>query len=112
MAFSLRPSLLPSGRTLTRVISAAFVATLLNPYVSGQQPAGCGAATPQLSPAETAARTFQQSARRGQEHARGVDRVLKDLKWHKNLADAAKVAQREGKPIVWVQALGDIRGVT
>ncbi len=76
------------------------------------QPAACGRALPPMTPAEQAAQEFERSSRSGQELSRSVQRVVTELAWHKKLDVAAKAATAQGKPIVWVQALGDIRGVT
>jgi hypothetical protein len=40
-----------------------------------------------------------------------VGKVLR-LKWHKSLQTATKEATKEGRPILLVQALGDITGFT
>jgi hypothetical protein len=79
--------------------------------ITAPMPTACGARQP-LSPAEIAAREFEQSARKGHEVSAGLQRVLKEITWHRQLADAQKVARAQNKPIVWVQALGDLRGLT
>ena len=66
----------------------------------------------ELTAAERAAEEFQQTCRHGQKESAQVRRVLVEMTWHKKLAEAAKVATTQHKPIVWVQALGDIRGFT
>lgn len=66
----------------------------------------------QHSPAQLAAQEFQQSARKGSQVSAAVQRVLREVTWHRKLDEAADVARRHGKPIVWVQALGEIRGLT
>ena len=40
-----------------------------------------------------------------------IDKVNTGLDWKFDLGEAQAMAQRSGKPIVWVQALGDLRGV-
>ena len=42
-------------------------------------------------------------------HAR-TQRVLRELKWHKSVERVAAAAVEEDRPIVLVQALGEIRG--
>lgn len=39
-------------------------------------------------------------------------RKLAGLRWHKSLPQAAAAAKAEHKPILWIQALGDLRGYT
>lgn len=41
-----------------------------------------------------------------------VARVSRSLRWHSSFGHAAAVARRSDKPILWVQALGDLRGFT
>ena len=36
--------------------------------------------------------------------------AVKSLKWHESLGDAKAIAAATGKPILWLQALGDIDG--
>jgi hypothetical protein len=43
--------------------------------------------------------------------APAVRKVLR-LRWHKSLRGAAHKARAEHKPILWIQALGDLRGYT
>lgn len=40
-----------------------------------------------------------------------VAKLTKKLAWHDDLAAAQRESQRTGKPIFWVHALGDLRGV-
>ena len=38
-------------------------------------------------------------------------RVLDQLTWHRTMASATRSAKKKGRPIVVIQALGDIRGL-
>lgn len=42
-------------------------------------------------------------------HARSK-RVLTELKWHQSLAQARSAARLQDRPILLIQALGDVRG--
>ena len=46
------------------------------------------------------------------EVAAAVGELTKAVKWHTRMRDARKLAQQDGKPIVWIQALGDLKGFT
>ncbi|MEE9127296.1 MAG: hypothetical protein V3U11_09160 [Planctomycetota bacterium] len=39
-------------------------------------------------------------------------RKVRKLKWHSSLSNAKKQAKREGKPILWIQALGNLNSIT
>lgn len=41
---------------------------------------------------------------------RNVRKLTKELVWHKTLEDASDAAELSGKPIVLIQALGDLKG--
>ncbi len=58
-----------------------------------------------------AAREFRAMKLPGKEAATAVRRLL-TLRWHKKLRDAAYKARADNKPILWIQALGDLRGYT
>ena len=58
-----------------------------------------------------AAREFRAMKLPGKEVAPAVRRLLK-LRWHKKLRDSAYQAKVNNRPILWIQALGDLRGYT
>jgi hypothetical protein len=58
-----------------------------------------------------AAKEFRRLKVPGKEVAPAVRKLLK-LRWHKSLRAAAYQARTEDKPILWIQALGDLRGYT
>ena len=59
--------------------------------------------------AREVAAAFRGSKITGSKVVRSVSK-LKRLEWHKKMARAARQARAENKPIVWVQALGDLTG--
>lgn len=69
----------------------------------------------QLSEAEQAAireaRQFRGPQLRGRRLAKAVKSVTA-LSWHESLQEAAHLGRAEGKPILWIQALGEIDGFT
>jgi hypothetical protein len=104
---------------------AAFVLAAILPIApaaaapSAQRAAAAMAADPQLAPSDpgvdalsAAARAFQDSQVRGTEVRAAVKRTLGTLQWHRDLDSAARAARELERPIVWVQALGEIRGFT
>jgi hypothetical protein len=88
---------------------------LLVPLEPPAPPAACPlpqAAAREPSPAERAARQFRQLQVRGSQLTRAVTTVTRSLAWHDKLDAAARVAAAEGKPILWIQALGTLQGYT
>ena len=63
-----------------------------------------------LSEAEQEARAFCAPQLSGQKLAKAVSHVAKELAWQTSLEAAAKLARAQGKPIVWIQALGTLKG--
>lgn len=64
------------------------------------------------SPAATqAAREFRQSRVSGRALAKRVKR-LEALGWHESLDEVRRAAEESGKPIFWIQLLGDLDGYT
>jgi hypothetical protein len=64
----------------------------------------------ELTPAEAAAEAFRQKRVSGRELEKAVLGVRKALRWYEDLAVASRVASSEGKPIVWIHALGELDG--
>lgn len=48
----------------------------------------------------------------GRDLKRAVEKVTEELKWHKKLSSAQQAAKQTGKPILWLQLLGDLDGYT
>ncbi len=60
--------------------------------------------------ATSQARQFQQvKVNKSQVHQQ-VSKLKSELTWHKRLDDAVRAAQKSGKPILWIHALGDLTG--
>ena len=71
-------------------------------------PGGGGGAAPGNVPQPPAPETTGAKLA-GKEMKKAVAKV-KALKWHESLAEAKAVSAATGKPILWLQALGDIDG--
>ena len=56
------------------------------------------------------ARAFRKLEVPGEEVVRNAERLTTELRWHASLAEARATAAREGKPVLWIQALGDLEG--
>ena len=56
------------------------------------------------------ARSFRKLTVPGVEVAKNVKRLTTELRWHKNLSSALAAGRAKGKPVVWIQALGDLKG--
>ena len=60
--------------------------------------------------ASMGARSFNRLTVSGEEVAKNVKRLTKEMHWHKSLASALAAGRQQGKPVVWIQALGDLKG--
>jgi hypothetical protein len=67
---------------------------------------------PPVDPDQAAADAFRHLRVVPSQVRQSVARVTRELTWHKTLGDAQKASRVSGKPIVWVQAFGDLRGFT
>lgn len=67
---------------------------------------------PARQPEAEAAAAFQRQQIKGKELAKRIDKVIKSLHWHEQLVDALAAAAADGKPVLWIQALGDVDGFT
>lgn len=65
-----------------------------------------------LSEAQREARQFRGPQLEGRRLARAVNKLTRELDWHRDLDAAAAAAEQAGKPILWIQLLGDLRGRT
>ncbi|MEZ5966309.1 MAG: hypothetical protein R3F56_20910 [Planctomycetota bacterium] len=59
-----------------------------------------------------AAPSFQNLIVSGAKVRSATHRLLGDMTWHRRLDQAVAAARAQNKPIVWVQALGELRGLT
>jgi hypothetical protein len=64
------------------------------------------------TPAEKKAKEFFDLRIAGDELRKRIEAVLKGLPWQENLLDASAKAAATGKPILWVEALGEVDGLT
>ena len=55
---------------------------------------------------------FRQVRVPGNEVHHRISTLLRKLTWHANLKRAARAARRTGRPILWIQALGNLRSYT
>ena len=60
--------------------------------------------------ATMSAGSFRKLTVPGEEVARNVKRLTTELRWHKSLSGALAEGRSKGKPVVWIQALGDLKG--
>ena len=56
------------------------------------------------------ARNFRNLRFPGKEVAKATRRLIETLTWHHDLEGAKAAATTEGKPILWIQALGELDG--
>ena len=67
---------------------------------------------PRNNEAKVSAKGFRNLKVSGRDLKRAVGKVVRELDWKQTLRSAQKQAVKTGKPIVWIQALGDLRGYT
>ncbi len=67
---------------------------------------------PRSSEANASAVEFRNLKVSGRDLHRAVGKVVRELDWKSSLRSAQREAVKTGKPIVWIQALGDLRGYT
>ena len=60
--------------------------------------------------AKMSAGSFRKLTVPGTEVAKNVKRLTTELRWHKSLSGALAEGRSKGKPVVWIQALGDLKG--
>jgi hypothetical protein len=68
---------------------------------------------PSTAPSRTDTHTAQSFRRLrvpGEEVEQNVRRLTGELRWHSTLTSALIAGRAAGKPVVWIQALGDIDG--
>ena len=101
--------LLRSAAAAAAVLAVARACPAQKPPMAGARLAPAGAAPmPQAGGADE----FQRLELPGAKVRAGVRKVVSAFTWHRDLDQAASVARAQGKPIVWVQALGELRGLT
>ena len=104
----MRPLAIPA----CSVLAAALLAGL-SPAQQDREPA------PQISAADTGktraarqASLFQNLVVPGRDAYPRIKDMVKRLDWTANLGTAVQRAQAQDKPILWIQALGDLKGYT
>lgn len=60
--------------------------------------------------AEMSPRTFKRMTVPGEQVEANVKRLTTRLRWHKHLGAALAEGKAKKKPVVWIQALGDLKG--
>jgi hypothetical protein len=75
----------------------------------GDGPAGPTAAE-EPDPAEVRARAFLEKRVAGRDLKKSIDRVLKELHWYEKLDEAKAAAAASERPLLWIQALGEVDG--
>lgn len=55
-------------------------------------------------------RNFRKLTVPGEEVAKNVSRLTKEMKWHGSLSSALAAGRAKGKPVLWIQALGELKG--
>lgn len=104
--------------TRRRLGLAALVSAFAVTAAPAQGPADGGGPLaptpgPTLDPAAIeAASEFRRLRLEPRDNYRRVKRVVRGLDWHDDLDDALEEAAATGRPLVWIQALGDVNGFT
>jgi len=96
------------GRRAVQLTALCALATA----ASGQSgvPLAMDACT-ELRPAEAQAKAFVlHPLLRGAELQRRIERSMRELAWQPTLAAARTEALRRSRPILWLQALGELEG--
>lgn len=78
-------------------------------------PSGGDRATPRKdtrTPEQRQAQQFRRLRVPGKQVLRAVHTLKRQLTWHGRLQGAVRTAKQADKPIVWIQALGNLRGYT
>ena len=87
----------------------ASLAAVATPLVDAQQ-SWKESARAKSKQARRDAREFQQLQVPGETVALNVRKLRRELHWHSTLSGALRAGQNQGKPVVWIQALGDLDG--
>ncbi len=83
--------------------------TLLAPALiaQGQDPGKTGAVQTSMP---TNARQFKRMKMPGTDVEKNVKRLISELRWYKSLRSALAAGRAKGRPVLWIQALGDLDG--
>lgn len=66
----------------------------------------------QKDPEMAAARSFRGFKLPGEELAPNLEKLVTELAWHDSVEAALAAAKKAGKPVLWIQALGDLDAFT
>jgi hypothetical protein len=111
------------ARSALQVAALAFCGSvaaqpwLMVPLDSPEQiamsgPVMAAAARSEPTPAEVEARAFRGPRLEGGALQRAIRKVTKALDWHDDFDEALAAGREQGRPVVWIQALGDLQGFT
>ena len=105
----MRPLSIPTGSVLAAVLLAGLSCAQRQwQPTAPMSPANLANATS----AQGAANKFKNMVLPGREAYPRVKAMVKRLNWTGNLGVAVERARKQNKPILWIQALGDIKGYT
>lgn len=93
-----------------RCIALILAGTSLLLPGTAQQQRGTKAPTTETQRALKSVRGFRRLKVPGDEVEQNVRRLTKEMRWHKTLGAALASGRRQSKPVVWIQALGDLDG--
>ena len=100
-----------SIRSFTVLISGALLATSLVAQRSQDPQVARATSRPSVGrDAKHEARTFRKLKVSGEQVEKNVAKLTDELKWFKTLGGALKAGTEKKKPVLWIQALGDLTG--
>ena len=82
------------------------------PAAAPARPANAGPKAPPETKEAREAREFRERKLAGKALKKAIDGARKELDFKKSMVDARAMSAAENKPILWVQALGDLNGLT
>lgn len=104
----LAPLIFTSGLAVTGglIVTSDFVAAQTrSPQTQGPSNDIASAKIAKMSP-----RKFKRLTVPGDVVETNVERLTTRMRWHKRLGAALAEGKAKGKPVVWIQALGDLEG--
>ena len=94
-------------------VSSVLVATCLAAVsLSAQEPGSLASMIATAPAGAAAARQISELRVDGRTAYDAVRDVVKTVNWQRRLPDARAIALAENKPILWIHALGDLKGFT
>lgn len=89
-----------------------IAAALAAAPVLAQSPGSLPALVSRAADAAPVVQEFRELRVEGATVHGAVRDVVRTLRWHSRLRDAQRVAEASDKPILWIEALGDLKGYT